>query len=332
MAEELNSRTGRRGFLTTLFGFGAASFAAGISAADKSSNPDRFAELVGKDICFSPSSLIAPSLDPSILPRELTLVGSRLLKLGFLDEIVRVYKEQSGNRVKIIGGGCNDGLIAARLGKAHIGELCCPVQGSPAEGMCWLPVAQDIKLVLTTPDNPINNVRLSDLRQIMTGGIRNWREVGGEDRPIALIVHNHCPSYLEPVRTTLIEKGKTWSKHAMRSNTDSDHLRHLARFRYSLGVDSGVLATPYIRRGQLKALRVDGVEPSLKNLESGAYPLGGPLNLIYALWIEEKMRPFFDFLYSPEARRIIARSTVPVSGMQVNKSGYSPDYLAGRLA
>lgn len=327
MSERHNPEDGRRGFLTALLGLGAASFAAGISAAGRSTNPDRFAELVAKDVCLSPSTLTVPNLDPSKLPAELTLVGSRLLKLGFLDEIVRVYEGQSKNRVKIIGGGCDDGLIATRLGKAHIGELCCPVQGSPAEGMCWLPVAQDIKLVLTTPDNPINNVRLSDLRRIMTGDIRNWREVGGEDRPIALIVHNHCPPYLEPVRTALIEKGRTWSKHAMRSNTDSDHLRHLARFRYSLGVDSGVLATPYIRNGQLKALHVDGVEPSLKNLESGAYPLGGPLNLIYAIWIEEKMRPFLDFLYSPEAARIIAKSAVPVSGWQV-KTGYAPDYLA----
>lgn len=332
MSARHNPEDGRRGFLTALLGFGAAGFAAGISAAGRSPGSDRFAELVAKDVCLSPSSLIAPSLDPSKLPAELTLVGSRLLKLGFLDEIVRVYEEQSKNRVKIIGGGCDDGLIAARLGKAHIGELCCPVQGSPAEGMCWLPVAQDIKLVLTTPDNPIDNVRLSDLRRIMTGDIRNWREVGGKDRPIALIVHNHCPSYLEPVRTTLVEKGKTWSKHAMRSNTDSDHLRHLARFRYSLGVDSGVLAAPYLRNGQLKALHVDGVEPSLKNLESGAYPLGGPLNLIYAIWVEEKMRPFLDFLYSPEAARIIAKSAVPVSDRQVKKSGYAPDYLAGNQA
>lgn len=328
MSEEINSRNGRRSFLAALLGVGATGFAAGISAADRSSGLGQFAKLAGKDICLSPSSLITSDLDPSKLPQDLTLVGSRLLKLGFLDEIVRVYEGQSGNPVKIIGGGCDDGLIAARLGKAHIGELCCPVKGSPAEGMCWMPVAQDIKLVLTTPDNPINNVRLTDLRRIMMGDIRNWREVGGEDRPIALIVHNHCPSYLEPVRTTLIDKGRTWSRHAMRSNTDSDHLRHLARFRYSIGVDSGVLAMPYIRNGQLKALHVDGVEPSLKNLGAGTYPLGGPLNLIYAIWVEEKMRPFLDFLYSPEATRIIARNAVPVGSMRANKIGHAPDYLA----
>lgn len=329
MSEEINPRNGRRSFLAGLLGVGAAGFAAGISAADRSSGLGQFAKLAEKDICLSPSSLITSDLDPSKLPQDLTLVGSRLLKLGFLDEIVRVYEGQSGNRVKIIGGGCDDGLIAARLGKAHIGELCCPVKGSPAEGMCWLPVAQDIKLVLTSPDNPINNVRLTDLRRIMMGDIRNWREVGGEDRPIGLIVHNHCPSYLEPVRTTLIDKDRTWSRRAMRSNTDSDHLRHLARFRYSIGVDSGVLAAPYIRNGQLKALHVDGVEPSLTNLGAGTYPLGGPLNLIYAIWVEEKMRPFLDFLYSPEATRIIARNAVPVGSMQANKIGHAPDYLAG---
>ncbi len=330
MAKMRDFARGRRRFLTALGGLGMSGLALSLGAATRRETAlDRFEGVVDRNLCISPSSMPALRIDPAALPKDLTFVGTRLLKLGFLDEIAQLYGKRTGNRVRVIGDGCDGGLLATRSGKAHFGELCCPVPDSPATGMRWLPVAQDMKVVLTSPDNPVHDISLANLRKAATGEVRNWRELGGADRPIAFIVHNHCPPYLEPVRTVLLDGGKTWSKHAMRSNTDTDHLRHLARFRPSLGVDSWVLAAPYVKRGQLKVLSVDGVMPSVHSVSRGDYPLSGPLNLIFALWMDDLMRPFLDFIYSEEGQRIIARNAVPVSGMQAAKLGDAPEYIRG---
>ncbi len=321
---------GRRKFLTALGGLGMSGLTLSLSAATRRETAlDRIEGAIDRNMCISPSSIPALRIDPAALPKDLTFVGTRLLKLGFLDEVAQLYSKRTGNRVRVIGDGCDGGLVATRSGKAHFGELCCPVPDSPAAGMRWLPVAQDMKVVLTSPDNLVDDISLANLRKVATGEIRNWRELGGADRPIAFIVHNHCPPYLEPVRTVLLNGGKTWSKYAMRSNTDTDHLRHLARFRPSLGVDSWVLAAPYVKRGQLKVLSVDGVMPSVHSVSRGDYPLSGPLNLIFALWMDDLMRPFLDFIYSEEGQRIIARNTVPVSGAQAAKLGAAPEYVGG---
>ncbi len=318
----------RRKFLTTLGGLGMSSLTLTLGAATKrDAELDKLDGVISGNMCISPASMSVLRIDPDILPKDLTCIGTRLLKLGFLDEIALLYEKRTGNRVRVIGDGCDGGLIAARVGKAHFGELCCPVPDSPATGMHWLPVAQDMKVVLTSPDNPVHDISLTTLRKVATGEVQNWRELGGTDRPIAFIVHNHCPSYLEPVRTTLLDGGKTWSKHAMHSNTDTDHLRHLARFRPSLGVDSWVLAAPYVKRGQLKVMSVDGVMPSVRSVSHGDYPLSGPLNLIFALWIEDLMRPFLDFIYSQEGQRIIARNAIPVNKTQAAELGDAPEYF-----
>ncbi len=196
--------------------------------------------------------------------------------------------------------------------------------------MRWLPVAQDLKVVLTSPDNPVRDISLSDLRKVATGNIQDWRELGGQNRPIAFIVQNHCPPYLEPVRNTLLNEGKPWSRYAMRSKTDSDHLRHLARFSHSLGVDSWVLAAPYVKAGQLKVLSVDGIMPSVSSAASGGYALTGPLNLIFAVWMEDLMRPYLDFLYSDEAQKIIAKRVIPVTRKQAARTGFAPEYFAAK--
>lgn len=300
----------------------------GLGASSKRETAlDKLDDAISKSLCTTVSAMPAMRINPASLPKDLTFAGTRLLKLGFMDEVAQLYTKRTGNRVRVIGDGCDGGLLAARTGKAHFGELCCPVPNSPAAGMCWLPVAQDMKVVLTSPGNPVSNISLANLRRVATGELRNWRELGGPDRPIAFIVHNHCPPYLEPVRSVLLNGGKTWSKHAMRSNTDTDHLRHLVRFRPSLGVDSWVLAAPYVKQGQLKVLSVDGVMPSVASVSRGDYPLVGPLNLIFALWMDDLMRPFLDFIYSEDAQRIIARKTAPVSGAQAAKLGDAPEYL-----
>lgn len=330
MAEIRDFARGRRRFLTALGGLGMSGLTLSLGAATRRETAlDRFEGVIDTNMCISPASIPALRLDPAALPKDLTFVGTRLLKLGFMDEVAQLYSKRTGNRVRVIGDGCDGGLVAARTGKAHFGELCCPMPDSPAAGMRWLPVAQDMKVVLTSPDNPVDDISLANLRRVATGEVRNWRELGGADRPIAFIVHNHCPPYLEPVRTILLNGGKTWSKHAMRSNTDTDHLRHLARFRPSLGVNSWVLAAPFVKRGQLKVLSVDGVIPSVHSVSRGDYPLSGPLNLIFALWMDDLMRPFLDFVYSEEGQQIIARKTVPVSGAQAVKLAEAPEYFGG---
>ncbi len=48
-------------------------------------------------------------------------------------------------------------------------------------------VARDAIAVVVHPDNPVSGLTLQQLSDIYTGKITNWREVGGEDRPIVLL-------------------------------------------------------------------------------------------------------------------------------------------------
>ena len=322
------SRT-RRQVLATLCGLATTGLAARVTAMIGSDSSDDIKALVGRDICQTPRPLGTGELNSAVLPEELTCVGTRLLKQGFLDEVADLYKQHTGHPVHVIGGGCNDGLIATHMGKAHIGALCCPSPGSPAAGMRWIPVAEDLKVVLTTPDNPVDNISLNHLQQVAAGHIRNWAKLGGDTRAIALVVHNHCPSYLEPVRMKLLPPGETWSKYALHSNTDADHLRQIGRFQGSLGINSWILAEPYVQRGHLKVLSVDNVHPH-EYARGEAYPLTGPLNLIFAAWLDDLMRPFLDFIYSEDARRIISKRTIPIPHARALELGHLPEYVALR--
>lgn len=244
---------------------------------------------------------------------ELSFAGTRLFKEGFLDEVGAQYEQQSGRRIQIMGGGCDDGLAAVNSGQAMIGGLCCPLEGSPARGLKHITVAQDLKVVVAHPKVDVENVRWSDLVALLTGRIRSWKAVGGSDRPVALVLHDHCPDYVEPARRMLLGDRLSWSRDALYVKTDQKHLDTVARFESAVGLNSWVLAEPYVAAGRLKLIAVDGIAATVANAERRRYRLVGPMNMVFRSWHPDVMEPFFDYLFAGAGQGILRRRMVPVA-------------------
>lgn len=303
----------RRGFLGAA---GASLLAAGLAGAS-----ERRAAAIPEFICGErPAGGLRPvALGAADGP--LVIAGTRLFKEGFFNELLEIYNRAPGRDARMLGGGCDDGVTGVRLGTAHLGCLCCPVAGSPAEGMGSLQVAWDMKVVVAHPGVRADGITTQQLRQVVTGRVRNWKALGGPDRPIALVVSEHCPDYVEPVRRDLMANRQDWSAQALVVKTDQKQLETTARFEHAIGVNSWIIAEPFVRNGQLKVLEVDGVAPTLANVADGRYRLAGPMNVIYRQWSQETMAPFFDLLYSEAGRSILSRHVVPVA---MEKAGYPP--------
>lgn len=249
----------------------------------------------------------------SLAPDRLSFAGTRLFKEGFLDDVGAQYQRVTGHRIEILGGGCDDGLAAVRSRQAMVGGLCCPLDGSPARGLRHITVAQDLKVVVAHPKVDVDDVRWTDLVALLTGRVASWKSLGGSDRPVALVLHDHCPDYIEPARRMLLGDRLSWSRDALYVKTDQKHLDTVARFESAVGLNSWVLAEPYVAAGKLKLLAVDGVAPTVANALRKRYRLVGPMNMIFEAWRPAAMAPFFDFLFSPTGQEILQRRMVPVA-------------------
>jgi phosphate transport system substrate-binding protein len=252
-------------------------------------------------------------------PLDLRYQGTHILTHGALRHLADRYNRLGPGRLTVAGGGCDDGITATMQGDVDLGGMCCPVEGSRAEGLNWLTVARDIKTVVTHPDNPLDGIGLQELRAVARGRILRWNELGGTDRPIALVVRRHCADFFEPVRQLLLDGEPAWSQRALFVDTDKQLIETVIRFRGAVGLVSWVFAQPMVAAGKLKILSVDGAQPSLAAVQNGGYTLTGPLNLIFSRWRAPAMAPFFDFLYGDEGAAIISRRLVPVSG---EEAGY----------
>lgn len=244
---------------------------------------------------------------------RLSFAGTRLFKEGFLDELGELYRRSTGRSIEVLGGGCDDGLAAVRQRKAVIGGLCCPLEGGPAAGLQHVTVAQDLKVVVAHPDVSVGNLRWQALVSLLTGGIHNWKAVGGRDQSVALVLHDHCPDYVEPARRMLLGQRLNWSRDALVVKTDQKHLDTVARFESAVGINSWILAEPYVRSGRLKVLSVDGVAPTVAHAAARRYRLVGPMNMIFDATSARTVAPFFSFLFSEAGRHVIGRRLVPLA-------------------
>jgi len=277
---------------------------------------------IGDDICLSPSA--PPIFVASTGPGGLSYHGTHILAYGALMDIAPAFMASRGKRLAVAGGGCDDGIAGVMRRVSDFGGMCCPVEGSRADGLPHLVVARDMKAVIAHGANPVAGLSFAQLKAIARGTLLDWRDLGGAARPIAQVVRRHCAEYAEPVRTTLLPGGAAWSANALFVDTDEQIIDLVSRFPAGLGIVSWVFARPLVAAGKLRLLALDGLRP---DRDPARYPLTGALSIVFGAWDPVRMTPFFDFLYGPQGRSIVARGLIPVSA---GEAGYRGAATFGR--
>ncbi|MBI4754536.1 MAG: substrate-binding domain-containing protein [Betaproteobacteria bacterium] len=267
------------------------------------------------DICRSARPL--PIFVASTGAGELSYQGTHILAYGALKNLAPAFAT-TGGRLAVAGGGCDDGIAGVKRRLADFGGMCCPVKDSAAEGLPHLLVAHDLKAVVAHASNDVAGVSMSQLKAVARGRIVDWRELGGEAKPIAQVVRRHCPDYVEPVRAALLDNKPEWSGKALFVDTDEQIVDLVSRFPAAMGVVSWVFARPLVEAGKLRLLSLGG---RLPDRDRSGYPLTGPLSMIFRGWDAHRMTPFFDFLYGRQGQEIVSRDLIAVSQAEAGYRG-----------
>jgi len=160
-------------------------------------------------------------------------------------------------------------------------------------------IAKDGIVVIVHPSNSVTGLSLEDLKAIYTGQISKWNKVGGQAKPIVVISRDTASGTFE-----------TFNKLALKKEKVRDDALMLAS---NQAVATTVAKTPgaigYIGLGYLsdkvKALEIDGVEPSQKTVVSGKYKLSRPLFMYTNGKPKGLAKKFIDFVLSLAGQRIV---------------------------
>jgi phosphate transport system substrate-binding protein len=216
--------------------------------------------------------------EDSQTPRAVTGAGEHFTWV-LLDEL-RPQLERN-HRLKLnlhgkesmLGFGCSVGIKKAkenRAGNETFGFICCPLAKDEVdkEGLTVHPVALEPLVIIVNKSNPVSDIPVEKVRAIFRGEIRNWKEVGGHDRPIVLVLRPHCPQRPGHWKT-IVPSVEQFRKDRIEVKAEAEVVQGVSDFAEGIGnIGSTWQFEPHHK---VKIVTVGGVAPTAENLRNKSY-------------------------------------------------------------
>ena len=254
---------------------------------------------------------------PQTARGELSYVGSSTIGTGILNAgAVETFRIKSGKKftsVQIPGSG--RGTAALIEGETSLAGMSRPLKPEEKKlGLSATVIGYDAIAVFVHAKNPVRNLSREQLKGIFTGRITSWQKVGGNLAAIAPTTEIHLRerATVEMFQEAIMD-GSTYGDFRQ-IDLPRDQLLQLAQDPNGIcAVSIGFLATlPANVRKNVKAVSVNRIEPTERNVRSGAYAISRPLLLVTKGAPKGDAGEFIRFLLSAEGQRIVDRNFIPV--------------------
>lgn len=230
-----------------------------------------------------------------------TLAGSTAFQ-PFAEKLAEQYLAQhKGLHINVQGGGSAVGVQSALSGSADIGMADLLELPPEARELNSIEVARDGIAIIVNPKNNISSLTADQTRDIFSGKIANWKDVGESDSVIRVISR---------------EEGSGTRRSFDKMVLGGEKLSHAALYQNSNGtireaVASDPNAISYLSIGlvdnKVKAVSYNGVMPTNDNVKQKKYPLSRPIYFLTKGAISPDATAFIDYVLSDDAQKTLEK-------------------------
>ena len=230
----------------------------------------------------------------------------------------RYQGEHPDIRISVTGGGSGTGLAALINGTVDLANASRQIKAeeiSQAESNGIQPVeyviARDAIAIIVHPDNPVNELTLQQISDIYSGRISNWKEVGGEDRPIVRLSRETNSGTHVYFLETVLRLGKKDDKTLFSMNTlllpsSEGIISEVRQNPNAIGYDGlGYVPADVKKIAVAKSAGEAAVLPSVDTVNDGTYPIARDLYMYTAGEPTGILKTYLEWILSPEAQQIV---------------------------
>ncbi len=232
--------------------------------------------------CLLCMALLIPSLSACshASGNTITLDGSTSTE-RVVGALLEGYREiNSDVRINYSGTGSGAGIEAVLSGICDIGLSSRDLKESEmADGAEGHLIALDCIAVIVHPQNPVSDLSIQQLRQIFTGEITNWAQLGGNDSPIAAY-GREAGSGTRSAFENLLES-RDRCRYTNEYSANGDIVGNVSTNPNAIGYVS-LSGT----RNIVKLISLEGIPCRPETVRDGQYPLQRPF-----LMVTDKNRP-----------------------------------------
>lgn len=241
---------------------------------------------------------------------SITVNGSTSVQ-PMAEELVRAFREKNQSiNIDVQGGGSGVGIKSANDGIVDIGMSSRELK--PEEkNLKEYKIAVDGIAVILNPINPINNLTTEEIKEIYTGEISDWSELGGRPGKITVVSREEGSG----TRGAFIELTEIQEKQV-----DKTIDRTIAA-AITQGTTGGVMTTVasdpnaigYASFGtsrenkEVKMISVNGIPCTEENIYAGNYKIARPFLMLTKTEPTGAVKQFLDYILSSEGQNLVGK-------------------------
>ena len=221
-----------------------------------------------------------------------------------------------GTELSISGGGSGNGI------KALIEKQCDVAMSSrdikhkqkdaaAKNGITPLSTAIAIDAIVPVvhPANKVGALTLAQLRDIYTGKVTNWKDLGGEDAQIVAISRDTSSGTFESWEELVMNKERV-SPRALMQASNGSVVQTVSKNKNAIGY----VGLGYVDKST-RPVTVDGVSPSAETAISKQWPIARELYIFTNGAPQGAVKEFVEYLVAPDKgqKDVLAVGYVPLS-------------------
>ena len=252
----------------------------------------------------------APTAEPTTAPAaaeeagEISVAGSTTVQ-PLAEKLAEAFTAANPDvRIDVQGGGSSVGVKSAGENQVDIGAASREVKDSELSefpNLNVFTIARDGIAIVVHPDVAVDGLAKDEVRDIFAGEVANWSEVGGPDKAIVVVSREEGSGTRGAFEEMVMGKeGPVIVDTAILQPSNG-----AVRTTVSTTPDAiGFLSFGYLD-ASVKALQVDGVEPTEANAANGSYPIVRPLNMMTGEEPSGVVKAWLDFILSAEGQAVV---------------------------
>ncbi|MDY2744871.1 MAG: phosphate ABC transporter substrate-binding protein [Methanosphaera sp.] len=227
------------------------------------------------------------------------------------EKLATTYMENdSVDKLTVQGGGSSMGLNSVKKGSAQIGTYSSKLSSKKAgANVTQTQIATDGIAIIVNPSNNVSDLTKDQVKDIFTGKITDWSQVGGSPGKINVITREEGSGTRDAITKVVLDDEDFVSNAVVQSSTGS--------LMQSISTDDkaiGFASLSDLRENQVKKLKINGVEANDQTIKDGSYVVQRPFLFLTNKTPDNATQAFINWTLSDEGQQIVAEEgLVPVN-------------------
>ena len=232
--------------------------------------------------------------------QTITISGST--SVGPLAEkLAMKYEEIENVKIEVNQIGSSAGIANAMNGVSQIGMSSRDLKQEEKDSdIQEFIIAYDGIVVVVHPSNKVKDLTMEQVKQIFTGEIMNWKEVGGKDMEIVVVSREDGSGSRDAFQEIVGYKSGELIRNAIVASGNGNIKTTVAMNKHAIGF----ISFEYVN-DSISTLNINGVEANAENVLNGTYSLSRPFLFVHKEDVPGAAQAFMEFILTPKAQKIV---------------------------